>query len=153
MTSVKGFSEFIDELEEFADALEDIDDELGRAIDRGTGKTSRRIAFSASNRAPVDTGDLRADIAASKLSLGLWSVGSTKKYAPPTEYGSAPHPITPDTADWLRFKWKGDIHFRKIVAHPGTPAQPFLRPALNKYRSQLVEDIRDQIEEVMKDNL
>lgn len=151
MTRIDGFKEFSDELEEFADELEQIEDELDRAIDRGVSRTAHSVERTSKQLAPSDDGELRADLQATKLEMALWSVGSTKKYAPPTEYGSDPHPITPNGPYPLRFYWerKGRWVSTYEVNHPGTPAQPFLRPALNRHRSDLVDNIVDEIEKLI----
>jgi hypothetical protein len=49
------------------------------------------------------------------------------------EYGSRPHIIRSHGNYPLRNRETGDV-FGRIVHHPGTPAQPFLRPALYQRR-------------------
>lgn len=54
-----------------------------------------------------------------------------------TEYGSEAHIIRPRRPGGrLRFFWlKAGRHvFFRVVHHPGTPAQPFMRPALYRRR-------------------
>lgn len=147
-----GLEAYIAELDEFADDLESIADEIDEAIDEGTRRTALSVEVSAKEFAPVKTGDLKGDIAAIKLGPAKWSVGSTKEYAPPTEYGSKPHPITPDAKEYLHFFIDGDEIFTKHVDHPGTPAQPFLRPAIHRHRSDLVNNIADEIDKVIEAN-
>lgn len=60
-----------------------------------------------------------------------YAVGSDLDYAAAVEYGTDPHPITPDDADALRFEINGTVVYTKHVEHPGTEAQPYLRPALD----------------------
>ena len=149
MTTIRGFEGFADELEDFADSLDEIADELDQAIDKGTRRTALQIESTAKNKAPVRDGELRADIGTIQLDIAEYSVGSTKEYAAPTEYGSAPHPITPNGPYPLKFEIDGETIRTYHVDHPGTPAQPFLRPALNKHRTDLVENIQDEIEKVI----
>lgn len=155
MTRIRGLDTFVEDLDEFADDLEDIADEVDEAIDRGTRKTALQVEASAKRLAPVDDGELRADLQAIKIAAGVYSVGSTKKYAAPTEYGSRPHPITPNGPYPLVFYWekKGRWVSTERVEHPGTPSQPFLRPALNAHRSDLVENIRQEISELIDSEL
>lgn len=150
-TRIVGFERFALQLDEFAEDLESIADEVDEAMDRAAGITAHRIEQTAKENAPQgETGELRADIAASRIRQGYWSIGTTKKYAEPTEYGSKPHPITPDTAPYLHFFWdkKGKWVKTDLVNHPGTPEQPFLRPALNKHRKTTLHEAMD--EEIQK---
>lgn len=154
MTRINGFEQFAEELDEFADALDEIADELDGAIHNGTQKTAYQVEGTAKHYAPVDDGGLRADISAIPLAPGVYSVGTTKKYGPPTEYGSRPHPITPNGPYPLKFFWdkKGEWVTTYGVEHPGTPSQPFLRPALNKHRTDLIENIRMEIRKVIDEH-
>lgn len=58
-------------------------------------------------------------------------VGSSADHARPVEFGSDPHTIEADQADSLHFEYEGEEVFVHSVEHPGTEAQPFLRPARN----------------------
>jgi HK97 gp10 family phage protein len=157
MVTIRGIEGFADELEDFADSLDEIADELDQAIDKGVKQTALQIESTAKRKAPVfdhpfqgQGGELRADIGSVPLEWAEYSVGTTKEYAPPTEYGSAPHTITPNGPYPLRFTNRGGEEIRTYsVDHPGTPAQPFLRPALNRHRTDLVDNIRDEIEKVI----
>lgn len=78
-------------------------------------KAVRAIAKDARRYAPRDTNELAESIEPDTATGRVW-VG-TDHWAP-TEYGSRPHPI-PNA-------WGRGI----TVAHPGTPQQSFMRPAL-----------------------
>ncbi len=155
MTTITGFDEYVGVLTQFAGDLEDIADEIDEAIDKGTKETVLDIEESAKRKAPVKDGELRADIQSHRLAPALYSVGSTKEYAPPIEYGSRPHPITPNGDYPLRFYWekKGKWVATYHVDHPGHEAQPFLRPSLNQHRSNLSENIGKEIRKVIRRNL
>jgi HK97 gp10 family phage protein len=77
--------------------------------------------------APVDTGDLvrsvrrRGNIIT--ISAPYWHF---------VEYGTEPHIIRPRTKQALW--WPGAHHPVKMVRHPGTQAQPFIRPAALRQR-------------------
>ena len=155
MTVIQGFEQFAGVLEDFAGDLETIADEIDEAIDKGTRTTALSIEKSAKGNAPVRDGELRADIKALKMEMAIYSVGTSKKYGPSMEYGSKPHSITPNGPYPLKFFWekKGRWVSTYKVDHPGTEAQPFLRPALNKHRSDLVENISDEIQKVIDSEL
>lgn len=58
--------------------------------------------------------------------------GTPCEYSPDVEFGTAPHFIRPVNAKALAFKYKaGKMVFTKLVKHPGTKAQPFIRPPIN----------------------
>jgi HK97 gp10 family phage protein len=155
MVIISGFEEFSEDLEEFADDLEQIADSIDEAVDEGVKDTAQDVETTASEKAPVDSGALRADIRATRMEIAKWSIGSTKKYAPPTEYGSEPHPITPNGPYPLVFYWekKGRWATPEKVEHPGTPAQPFLRPGLAKHRKELTQNINDAIQELIDEEM
>lgn len=82
---------------------------------------------------PVDTGALRAGISVEHGANGdpvIWSrrVGSESGVPVFVEFGTRPHVIEPDTAEALA--WPGGDHPVTRVNHPGTRAQPYMRPAL-----------------------
>lgn len=60
---------------------------------------------------------------------------ATVDYALAVEYGTRPHQITPVRKKALF--WPGALHPVKTVHHPGTRAQPFIRPAVYQYRTRL----------------
>lgn len=102
-------------------------DDVARAVER----TRIDVQNEARRRAPVDTGRLRSSIVSRAegggRSLG-YVVGSNVNYAADVEYGTAPHVIKPRYKQALY--WPGAAHPVASVNHPGTRAQPFLRPAI-----------------------
>jgi HK97 gp10 family phage protein len=102
-------------------------DDVKRAVDR----TRMDVQNEARRRAPVDTGRLRSSIVSraegSGRSVG-YVIGTNVNYAAAVEYGTSPHVITPKNKRALY--WPGAAHPVAKVNHPGTAAQPFLRPAI-----------------------
>lgn len=102
-------------------------DDVARAVER----TRIAVQNEARRRAPVDTGRLRSSIVSRTegggRSLG-YVIGSNVNYAAAVEYGTAPHVIKPKHKQALF--WPGAAHPVAQVNHPGTRAQPFLRPAI-----------------------
>lgn len=90
------------------------------------------IVQDARRRCPVDTGELVATIWAEAIDeLAFVHVGTDHWEA--TEYGSRAHVIR-STGPWpLRNHETGQV-FGREVHHPGTPEQPFMRPALYRKR-------------------
>ena len=95
---------------------------------RITRDMAHDIAQDARRRVPVDTGELKSTIRTGAVSPQHWRVWVGTEHWAPTEYGSAPH-IIRSTGPWpLRNRETGEV-FGPVVHHPGTPAQPFMRPA------------------------
>jgi HK97 gp10 family phage protein len=103
---------------------------------RGVLKVCQVIEGAAVMLCPVDKGDLRSAIGyACKLgsSAGARKPGNAdgivianKRHAAPVEFGTRPHVITVKNARVLS---DGKTVFGTRVNHPGTQAQPFMRPA------------------------
>lgn len=94
------------------------------------------IADDARRACPVDNSDLHDSIeTAYDPGIGYVHVGTDHWI--PTEYGSPAHEIKArNPRGALAFFWlKAGVHVVvKSVQHPGTPAQPFMRPALYRRR-------------------
>lgn len=133
---------------EFADNLREAAANLDEAVDAALQKTALQVERSAKQKAPVDTGTLRASITNRPIDDG-YVVGTNVEYAAAVEFGTRPHVITPNQADALAFEGQaGELIFRQRVEHPGTEAQPFLRPALRDHESDLTENIDEAIRAV-----
>ena len=94
-------------------------------------RTRIDVQNEARRRAPVDTGRLRSSIVSRSEGSGRsvgYVVGTNVNYAAAVEYGTAPHVIKPKYKQALY--WPGARHPVAQVNHPGTRAQPFLRPAI-----------------------
>ena len=91
-----------------------------RAADYGEEEMKRR--------APVRKGRLRGSIRKRVDLVNLEAeVGPGVPYAVFVEFGTRPHIIRPVRAQALRFEVGGEIVFAKLVRHPGTRPQPFMR--------------------------
>jgi hypothetical protein len=105
------------------------------SITRYLHKLGREIQNDMERMAPVRTGRLRAgtyyEVNRGQLRVGVRNV----EYWSTVEFGSGPHEITPRAKKAL--SWPGARHPVNRVFHPGTPAQPFIRPALYKRRGRL----------------
>lgn len=109
----------------------------GKEIDRNIQARARRVANLAKMLAPQGkTGHLRSSIRVvrDRVEKGptafSYTVIADTDYAIYVHEGTRPHTIRPNTAKALRFEAGGGIVFAKVVHHPGTKAQPFLRNAL-----------------------
>ncbi len=113
-------------------------------VERLAGASVRRItdaiADDIRHGVPYDTGELHDTIRTEyHATTGRVWVG-TDHWAP-TEYGSEAHPIEArPRADgrpgMLHFYWESEQRWVSTprVRHPGTPEQPFIRPAVYRRR-------------------
>lgn len=76
-------------------------------------------------RTKVDTGNLKGNNQKRKINDLHWQVYNNTSYAPDVEFGTPPHEIRIKTKKVLT---DGKTFFGKVVQHPGTKAQPFMRP-------------------------
>jgi HK97 gp10 family phage protein len=65
------------------------------------------------------------------------------------ETGVGRHDIGPKNSSVLRFIDEGELVFTRLVDHPGMPAQPFLRPALDENVSRVVEAVAREIRKAL----
>ncbi|WP_043599600.1 HK97 gp10 family phage protein [Nocardia otitidiscaviarum] len=97
---------------------------------RVVARMSRRIQSSASQRAPVDTGNLRRMIREDPITVSgthvYGGVTSHAKYSRFVHDGTSPHIIRPRHKKALRFTMEGRPVIVRQVRHPGTRARPFL---------------------------
>lgn len=99
---------------------------------RAQDQVTKEIERDARRRCPVDTAELLESIRIKQLKYVNRVMVGTDHWRP-TEYGSGPHTIR-STGPWpLRNRETGQI-FGRTVHHPGTPEQPFMRPALYQKR-------------------
>lgn len=84
------------------------------------------------SKAPVDTGRLRQSIVV-KVFQDRVEIGPHTEYAAYVEFGTKPHVIEAKPGKTLVFVMHGQKVFAKKVNHPGTKAQPYVRPAFEEW--------------------
>lgn len=125
------------------DALDDIGDspEVRNAIGRACAVVER----SAKQKAPKDTGALRRSITSKVEVEGNEIVGTVYtplEYAPYVEYGTGLFAEEGGRKDvpWCYQDDKGDWHTTS-----GQKPQPFMRPALNENREEIIRIIKEAL--------
>lgn len=102
--------------------------QLEARLENLTHTVAEDVADDACRFCPIDTGRLRSSIEARgnrvRVSAPYWA---------DVEYGTRPHPIVAHGRYSLHNVETGE-YFGPRVWHPGTPAQPFMRPALMRAR-------------------
>ncbi len=97
----------------------------------------RTVELAAKEKVTVDTGRLRSSIT-TKVETDRAIVGSNLKYAPYIEFGTRPHfPPLSAMQPWARRHGfpagiRGAFLVARKIARFGTPARPYLLPALNQ---------------------
>ncbi len=96
---------------------------------------------------PVDTGRLRGSINMLPRSPGysLYNLVAGVMYAAAIEFGTSPHVIMPVSKKALAFKMDGKNIVVKKVMHPGSEAQPFMRPALDQVKGIWIKKYFDRV--------
>lgn len=102
----------------------------------------------------VHMGRLRSSIKVrSKASGKVWEIYTNVNYAKAVEFGSRPHfpPIAP-LSDWSRKKLGQDLGFviARKIAREGTPAKPYMFPALEKERPNMAKEVGSSIRVVFR---
>lgn len=116
-----------------------------RTTAHDSGATTQRVLIESANflltemevRVPVDTGELRESLSV-RVEGDRVLVGPTASHAAYVEFGTAPHEIRPKKdGGTLRWTQGGVTYYAKVVRHPGTKAQPFVRPAFEAWVDSL----------------
>lgn len=109
-------------------------------------KSGLIIESKAKDKAPVDTGLLRAEVE-TRISDGgfTYEVFPTSKYAAFVEFGTKPHFPPPQAlAGWARRHGLSGREYliARAIARRGTRPQPFLFPAYEAEKDNFIESIK-----------
>lgn len=118
-------------------------DRLTEALRQSAGGarvTTQEVVMNTANyikaemevRVPVDTGRLRQSIEIKVVGDKI-IIGPNTEYDEAVEFGTRPHEIRPKNKKALAFRVGGQMVVVKKVNHPGTRAQPFVRPAFEAW--------------------
>ena len=130
MVKFEGLEEVLEEIESLADTGE---------LEATLGKACALVERSAKELAPKDTGALRRSIA-SKVEGTEGIIYTPLEYAPYIEYGTGLFAENGGRADvpWNYKDDKGEWH-----STSGIKPQPFMRPALNQNRENIIRLIKE----------
>lgn len=130
MIEFEGLEEVLEEIESLADTGE---------LETTLGKACALVERSAKELAPKDTGALRRSIT-SKVEGTEGIVYTPLEYAPYIEYGTGLFAESGGRADvpWNYKDDKGEWH-----STSGMKPQPFMRPALDQNRENIIKLIKE----------
>ncbi len=101
-----------------------IESDLDKNFDNFFDGVANDIRNELIDTVPVDTGRLKSSITVKNEGNGIFEI-SMSEYGKFIEFGTSPHIITPK--DKKALFWKGAKHPVKLVNHPGTRPNPFIR--------------------------
>lgn len=127
-------------LEEVLDSLDIINPEK---LNAALGKACALVERSAKEKAPKDTGQLRQSIT-SKVEDGVGVIFTPLEYAPYVEYGTGLFAENGGRKDvpWCYQDDAGNWH-----STSGQHPQPFMRPALDENRMEIMRILKEGITE------
>ena len=132
------------ELDRFSVDVGKLSDKTKGNVQKVLNNTGFKIETKAKGNVPVDTGHLRRGITTKIGDMEVIVHTSNIKYARGVEFGTRPHLIKPKNKKALY--WKGAKHPVKSVNHPGSKAKPYLIPAFESEKDNLIKDIKEVIE-------
>lgn len=112
-----------------------------RVSGQQSGATTQQVLIESANflltemeaRVPVDSGDLRRSLAI-RVEGSRVIIGPNTPYAAYVEFGTAPHDIRPKSPNGtLRWTKNGQVFYARVVHHPGTKPQPFVRDSFEAW--------------------
>lgn len=124
-------------LEEFIDSLEKLEDTAN--VEAALGVACALVEGAAKQKAPKGNGELRRSIT-SKVENMEGVVYTPLEYAPYVEYGTGLFAENGGRTDvpWSYQDDEGEWH-----STSGMPPQPYMRPALNENREQILKLIKE----------
>ena len=96
--------------------------------------------------APRDTGEYANSWVVQKVDTSSVTIGTPHgDLAIYLEYGTQPHPIFPNKKKTLHWVDGSGDHFALYVRHPGFPAMPHIRPAMNVVEAKIQDIVKEVI--------
>lgn len=141
------------ELREAMADLQHYEETVSKNIQGAVARSTFRVGAGARKRVPVSNGKLRQSIT-EKVGKMQGVIAVNADYAGAVEFGSKAHIIRPRRKKALAFKPGAGFKFWdesgrvvvKFVKHPGTKAQPYLRPAMKEEAPNFALTIKKIIE-------
>jgi HK97 gp10 family phage protein len=142
------------DISKLADALRQTADNAQITTQQVLVQSANQILAEMEALVPVDTGKLRNSLQI-QVDPDRVTIGPNEHIAPYggyVEFGTKAHTIRPKTPGGvLVFKMNGKTVYAKKVHHPGTRAQPFVRPAFEAWVDSLGTMAAEANIKVLKD--
>lgn len=121
-------------------ALQKFGDEATKQTAAITAGNAQEMALRAKSKAPVDTGFMRNQISANKITQLSYEVAANAPYSGYIEFGTGVFVDVPNEMSELAAQLRG-AGIKKININP----QPFLYPALVEQRKIYLKDLKDEL--------
>jgi HK97 gp10 family phage protein len=142
------------DISKLADALRQTADDSQITTQQVLVQSANQILAEMEALVPVDTGRLRTSLQI-RVDTDRVIIGPNENIAPYggyVEFGTKPHTIVPKKPGGvLVFKMNGQTVYTKKVRHPGTKAQPYVRPAFEAWVDSLGTMAAEANIKVLKD--
>lgn len=110
---------------------------------------AEKIKNEAQSLAPVKSGRLKYSISIRYVDEKKAIIGPSVFYGAYQEYGTgtrgefsgSSYTITPKTGSYLTFQVNGKWVRTKMVRHPGIPASPYMRPAVQNSLGEFAQEL------------
>jgi HK97 gp10 family phage protein len=120
-----------------ADALKQASQQSGITTQEVLIQSANHILAEMESLVPVKTGKLRTSLAI-QVGANSVTIGPHTDYAGFVEFGTKPHVIRPKKPGGVLVFTVGGVKvFTRKVNHPGTHAQPYVRPAFQAWVDSL----------------
>lgn len=126
-------------MDDVIDALNAIDDPA--KLQRALGKACALVERSAKQKAPKDSGELRRSIT-SKVQGDVGIVFTPLEYAPYVEYGTG---LFAEDGGRMDVPWNYQDDEGNWHSTSGQKPQPFMRPALNENRAEILRILKEAL--------
>ena len=137
----------VNDLNEFSVKIlklsQEAEENVKKVVKNSAFKIQKEAMSNLTKNKSVATGHLRRAVSTDIKGLEATVHTSNVKYAIMVEKGTKAHLIKPKNKKMLY--WKGASHPVRIVRHPGSRAKPFLEPAFEKEKDQLLEKLKEVI--------
>jgi HK97 gp10 family phage protein len=136
-----------------AEALRETAQESGVTTHQVLIQSANQILAEMEAKVPVKTGALRRSLGI-RVGTDRVTIGpdASIPYAGFVEHGTGPHEIRPRNKKVLKFTVHGKVVFARVVHHPGTQAQPYVRPAFQAWVDSLGTMAAEANVKVLKDH-
>ncbi len=145
-------------LKELQQAMDRAPSQVMKAVDGAVGRAAQEVARKAKDLAPKADSTLANSIRASRMTLGTWMASANTRHAEAVEAGTRGGGAPPlqTLMDWIKRKGitprqasttpRDLAHMiRRQIFRTGTPAQEYMKPALDALRARIGQLIADGV--------
>ena len=137
----KGITIKLEGLDKVLKNLKEEGDDIKKMVDFAMAANTEAMATEAKNRAPVDTGRLRASITSNKIRNYSYELVAQTKYAPYLEFGTGKYAAT--YVGGLEKEWQILAKQFYVNGQGRIPAQPYFYPSVKRITPILFKDVEN----------